>query len=107
MSVMGNVLSKKYVRPQVRNELNSPSHAALVVQRQLHERDVVEWLVLAGARRPHFQQKQVLVAVVRQHLVVNFGRNPARRTHTSSLSSTQSPKLFPNIQRGYSLFVTF
>lgn len=51
--------------------------AALGVEGQLHERDVVEALVVAGARRPHLQQEQVLVAVIRQHLIVNFGRNPA------------------------------
>lgn len=49
---------------------------ALVLQRQLHEGDVVQRLVLAGARRPHLQQEQILITIVRQHLVVNFGRNP-------------------------------
>lgn len=49
---------------------------ALMFQRQLDECDVVERLVFTGARRPHFQEKQVLVAIICQHLVINFGRNP-------------------------------
>lgn len=41
--------------------LGSPG---LVVQRQLHEGDVVEALLAVVARRSHLQQEQVFIAIV-------------------------------------------